>query len=251
MLLRAQRQLHHALGLAELAASTYATLSRGEKQRVDLYVALAHAPDLLILDEPCTGLDAQFTQRALELVVRHRLRGGATLMVSHSAQELKLADSLLWLDSGQVVDAGTASVLLRRHVGTGQPLLEVLRQLGDRGFRLRRAGEVVQQVVVGHLAQQRAPVVDDDHLRLLRAAGAHHLAEVGAQQRALARPAVAEGEQVRLPLDVDEVQQWGDEEYREMLRHSAIKRVKLPVLQRNARIVAENLRATPDLPSRP
>jgi epoxyqueuosine reductase len=41
-------------------------------------------------------------------------------------------------------------------------------------------------------------------------------------------------------LDVDEVLNWGDEEYRDALRGSAMKRVKLPVLQRNAGIVAEN-----------
>ena len=42
-------------------------------------------------------------------------------------------------------------------------------------------------------------------------------------------------------LDVSDVLRWGDEEYRSALRHSAMKRVKLPVLQRNAKIVAENL----------
>jgi epoxyqueuosine reductase len=44
-------------------------------------------------------------------------------------------------------------------------------------------------------------------------------------------------------LDVEQVQQWGDEEYRTTLRHSAMKRVKLPILQRNAHIVAANAAA--------
>ncbi len=41
-------------------------------------------------------------------------------------------------------------------------------------------------------------------------------------------------------LDVREVLGWSDDEYRTALRHSAMKRVKLPVLQRNARIVERN-----------
>jgi epoxyqueuosine reductase len=49
-------------------------------------------------------------------------------------------------------------------------------------------------------------------------------------------------------LQVDEVQKWTAEEYRAILKQSAIKRVKLPMLQRNARIVQENLE-TPRLKS--
>ena len=46
-------------------------------------------------------------------------------------------------------------------------------------------------------------------------------------------------------LDVNQVLRWGEQEYRDTLRHSAIKRVKLPVLQRNARIAATNLGTSP------
>jgi epoxyqueuosine reductase len=42
-------------------------------------------------------------------------------------------------------------------------------------------------------------------------------------------------------LDVDEIESWSDEEYRQRLRGSAMKRVKLPILKRNARIVSQNL----------
>jgi epoxyqueuosine reductase len=47
-------------------------------------------------------------------------------------------------------------------------------------------------------------------------------------------------------LDAESVLRWGDQEYRDTLRHSAMKRVKLPVLQRNAAIVASNARAKSD-----
>ena len=71
------------------------------------------------------------------------------------------------------------------------------------GRRLGGRGEVVEEVLVGHLAEQRAAVVDHDDLRLLGGPRAHDLLEVVAQQRALARLPVAEDEHVRLGRRVD------------------------------------------------
>ena len=61
----------------------------------------------------------------------------------------------------------------------------------------------MEQVCVGRLAQQRAPVVDHDELRVPRRAGAHHLVHVGAQGGALTGPSVAEDQPVRLGVGVD------------------------------------------------
>ena len=71
------------------------------------------------------------------------------------------------------------------------------------GRRLGGGGEVVEEVVVGDLAEQRAPVVDEHDLGLLRRARAHDLVDVRPQQGALARLAVAEDEHVRLGVDVE------------------------------------------------
>jgi hypothetical protein len=61
----------------------------------------------------------------------------------------------------------------------------------------------VQQVLVGHLAEEGTAVVDDDDLGPVRSVGAQHLVQVGAQGRALAGAAVAEDQQVCLGRGVD------------------------------------------------
>ena len=83
--------------------------------------------------------------------------------------------------------------------GPGQPGAQVRRQLVERGAGLVGRSEVVQQLVLGHLAEQGTAVVDDDELGLRRSPGAGDLVEVGAQQRTFARPAVTEDQEVRRP----------------------------------------------------
>ena len=104
--------LDSLLGVASLADHFYDNLSRGEKQRVDLYVALAHSPDLLLLDEPCTGLDAKFHARAIQWLSSWCQRPDKTvLLATHDAQELGMAHGLLRIDSGVVRQSTVAEGL--------------------------------------------------------------------------------------------------------------------------------------------
>ncbi len=93
----------HSLGLEELRKLSYGKLSRGQKQRVDLYMALAHEPTLAILDEPGTGLDHGF-QNAFSglLVARAANPRVATVICSHASCELDACNRVLWLKAGQV-----------------------------------------------------------------------------------------------------------------------------------------------------
>jgi ABC-2 type transport system ATP-binding protein len=98
--------------VSSLAGHYYEDLSRGEKQRLDLYVALAHSPDLLLLDEPCTGLDAKFHARALQWLASWCQRPDKTvLFATHDAQELGLAHGLLRIDGGVVRQSTVAAGL--------------------------------------------------------------------------------------------------------------------------------------------
>lgn len=106
-----------ALGMAELLPLQHYMLSRGQKQRVQLYLALAHDPDLVFLDEPTLGLD-EWHARALRGIWRGRAaRGKGSVMISHVAADLKEADRILCLDQGVVRDIGTLDALILRHVG--------------------------------------------------------------------------------------------------------------------------------------
>lgn len=77
-------------------------LSGGMKQRVSIARALAYEPELLILDEPFKGLDAETKRRTIHTVF-HSRPGTTVLLVSHEAADLALCDSVLRL-SGKPAD---------------------------------------------------------------------------------------------------------------------------------------------------
>jgi ABC-type sulfate/molybdate transport systems ATPase subunit len=104
------------LGVAHLAERRAAALSGGEAQRVSLARALAIDPDLLLLDEPAAGLDAEARGRFLDdLEAALQDRGVTVLHVSHRADEaLRLADRVAILSDGVVRQLGTPSSVVRR-----------------------------------------------------------------------------------------------------------------------------------------
>ena len=101
------------VGIAELADRRPRELSGGQAQRVAIARALATDPDVLLLDEPFTGLDVS-VQMALRIELGQHLRDfpGTTLLVTHDAIDaLTLADRVLVLDEGQVAQVGPPAVV--------------------------------------------------------------------------------------------------------------------------------------------
>ena len=95
-------------GIAELAHRKPRQLSGGQAQRVAIARALATDPDVLLLDEPFTGLDVS-VQMALRIELGRHLRDfpGIALLVTHDAIDaLTLADRVLVLDDGRVAQVG-------------------------------------------------------------------------------------------------------------------------------------------------
>ena len=104
------------LGLSELADRRPAALSGGQAQRVALARALAGSPELLLLDEPLSALDAR-TRLEVQSELRRHLAEftGPCLLVTHDPLEaLVLADRLLVLEDGRAVQDGTPSEVARR-----------------------------------------------------------------------------------------------------------------------------------------
>lgn len=94
--------------IGDLAARKPRELSGGQAQRVAIARALATEPDVLLLDEPFTGLDVS-VQMALRIELGRHLRDfpGIALLVTHDAIDaLTLADRVLVLDAGRVVQVG-------------------------------------------------------------------------------------------------------------------------------------------------
>jgi molybdate transport system ATP-binding protein len=118
---QAARDLLAAVDAAELADRRPAQLSGGQQQRVALARALAPAPGLLLLDEPLAALDVDATP-AMRALLRRVLRGGApgdgeqtAVLVTHSALDaLVLADRVVVLTGGRVVEQGPAREVLAR-----------------------------------------------------------------------------------------------------------------------------------------
>ena len=80
------------------------TYSRGQLQRVSLARALLHAPRLLLLDEPSTGLDVRAVERLVRTVDAERERGAIVVLITHDPKLAKrLADATVSLKRGKVV----------------------------------------------------------------------------------------------------------------------------------------------------
>ncbi len=95
-----------------------AQLSGGMMRRLVLARALINDPDLLILDEPTTGLDPQARHQFWERLEDLRKRGMSILMTTHYMEEAsRLCDRILIVDHGLVLVEGKPEELIREHVG--------------------------------------------------------------------------------------------------------------------------------------
>ncbi len=115
---RRERRAHaHAMldrfGLAGKADSRPRNLSGGERQRIAVARALAREPDVLLLDEPLSALDARTrTGAARELAMLLRETAAPTLLVTHDfAEAAQLGDRVGVIDAGRVVQEGTPTEL--------------------------------------------------------------------------------------------------------------------------------------------
>jgi heme ABC exporter ATP-binding subunit CcmA len=91
------------VGLTHRSDSPASTLSRGLLQRLNLARAILHSPDVLILDEPDTGLDREGRQVLSSLVREHVERGGTVVFTTHSYDYgLDLATRIVALRDGSV-----------------------------------------------------------------------------------------------------------------------------------------------------
>ena len=103
-------ELLEVVGLAHRRDDRVSHFSRGMEQRLSLARALVSAPDLLLLDEPFSGLDGPGTEVLCAVLQTHRQAGHTTLLVSHDLPlGLSLADRYVLLDRGAVrtvADAG-------------------------------------------------------------------------------------------------------------------------------------------------
>ncbi|HEV8360667.1 MAG TPA: ABC transporter ATP-binding protein [Candidatus Thermoplasmatota archaeon] len=178
----AERRADALLAFLELghrAQDWVHALSGGMKRRLLIARALMHRPELLILDEPTTGLDPQ----ARQLVwgkLQELQRGGTTmLLTTHYMDEAEaLCDLLVILDHGRVIAQGAPRALIGRHIGREVLELEVPAARHDDVL------SAVSGLAAGHEALgDRLILHGPDAEALLRAVEAHKLPLSGAHLR--------------------------------------------------------------------
>jgi ABC-type Mn2+/Zn2+ transport system ATPase subunit len=92
------------LEVADLAKRTFGQLSGGQRQRVLVAQALVDTPDLLLLDEPITGLDLPSQEVILGVIGAERDRGAAVVFSTHHLDEARRADRVVLLAGAVVAD---------------------------------------------------------------------------------------------------------------------------------------------------
>ena len=115
-------ELLELVGLSEKRAAYVHTLSRGMTQRLCLAHALVHDPQVLLLDEPASGLDPRARVEMRELLRELSAMGKTILLSSHILTELaELCDNVAIMESGQIVASGPVDAIRRyasdRHGG--------------------------------------------------------------------------------------------------------------------------------------
>lgn len=147
--LSASQRRQRADAMIELVGLSHATdrpigrFSKGMMQRIGLAQALLHDPELLILDEPMSGLDPVGRKQVRDIILAQRHAGKTLIFTSHVLSDVEmLCDRIAIIHRGEVVARGTLDELLRREVRRVRIQLtgvsDVLRaSLTQRGLSLR------------------------------------------------------------------------------------------------------------------
>jgi len=158
------------LGLADRAGSQLQSLSHGNQQRVQLAAALVHEPELIVLDEPLSGLDPVGIDDIGAVLVERANAGCCVVFSSHQLDLVEdLCESVTIIDHGRLVTSGRVDDL-----ATSGARRLVVRVEGDRdaAWAKRLAGVVVSEVNGGEARLVLDESIDSDVvLRAAMAAG--------------------------------------------------------------------------------
>jgi ABC-2 type transport system ATP-binding protein len=148
------------LDVADRWDSKVETLSHGNQQRVQLAAALVHGPELLVLDEPLSGLDPNGIDTMGRVLVDQARSGCCVLFSSHQLDQVEeLCEEVTIIDHGHVVVSGTVDEL-----ATSGDRRLVVRIEGDRtaGWAHNLPGVTVSEEVGGAVRMILEPSVDSD-----------------------------------------------------------------------------------------
>jgi ABC-2 type transport system ATP-binding protein len=112
------------LGLGERANDTVESLSLGNQQRAQIAAALVHEPEVLVLDEPFSGLDPMAVDVVLGVLQSHAASGAPVLFSSHQLDIVeRLCDDLVIIADGEIRANGSVEGLRREHGSSRHEML--------------------------------------------------------------------------------------------------------------------------------
>ena len=178
-------ELIDSLDLASFSTRTVQQLSGGQKRRLDVALGLMHAPPLLFLDEPSTGLDPQSRANLWQHILDLREQHGTTVfLTTHYLEEAdRYAERVMVMDKGRVIADDTATRLKAELAGDvltfgfasdsdAERAVAVVQQLTDREVRREGAASVVLTAPDGDsLLPAAVRALDAADIRVARATG--------------------------------------------------------------------------------
>ncbi|MBQ8229761.1 MAG: ABC transporter ATP-binding protein [Clostridia bacterium] len=112
------QELAKILDFEALLRRPVGKLSGGQRRRIDIARALLHKPEILILDEPTTGLDPQTRKQVWSVIENLRKKEGMTVfLTTHYMEEAAEADYVVILDNGKIAAEGTPLQLKNAYTG--------------------------------------------------------------------------------------------------------------------------------------
>lgn len=111
-------ELSTELNFSDILNRTVGKLSGGQRRRIDVARALLHRPQILILDEPTTGLDPQTRRTLWQVIENYRKKYGMTVfLTTHYMEETADADYIVIIDEGKISAEGTPHELKTKYTG--------------------------------------------------------------------------------------------------------------------------------------
>ncbi|HEX8796778.1 MAG TPA: ABC transporter ATP-binding protein [Polyangiaceae bacterium] len=146
------------VGMADAIDRSVNSLSKGMLQRVALAAALVHDPELLVLDEPMSGLDPVGRKEVRDLIVEEKQRGRTVFFSSHILSDVEmLCDRVCILRRGEVVVSGDLREILeagkrRSEITIGGASEALRKSLGEQAHAVRAMGDRLVMEVEGDAA---------------------------------------------------------------------------------------------------
>lgn len=146
------------VGLETKRKSMVDSLSRGMKQRLALARALVHDPEVLVLDEPASGLDPRARVELRDLVVELGVMGKTVVVSSHILSEMEeMCTHVAIIEAGRVLASGTPRDIAER---VAQSRSVVVRLAGGEEQKFTVANEAEQQALLVRLIGEGLPVLE-------------------------------------------------------------------------------------------